>query len=403
MMPPAAAVHDSRYSWLRLALAVAAGTIGSSGMWTVVVVLPAVQAEFGGSRADASLAYTLTMLGFAGGGVLMGRLADRFGVRVPVMGGGAIMALGYVVAAQTGSLWQFALVQGVLIAALGSAGTFGPLIADISRWFVRRRGIAVALCASGNYFAGALWPPVVQALVDGYGWRTAYTVVGILVAATLLPLAMLLRRPPPADPLPSAGGGGSACTGLGLPPRALEALLAAAAVACCVAMSMPQVHIVAYCVDLGYGAARGADMLALMLGAGVISRVASGFVADKIGGLATLLIGSLMQGIALAFYLLFDGLYALYAVSLMFGLFQGGIVPSYAIIVREYFPAAEAGTRVGVVLMASLAGMALGGWLSGAIFDWTGSYTAAFVNGLAWNVANLAIVGWLLRRARRHI
>jgi MFS family permease len=397
------AVHDSRYSWLRLAIAVAAGTIGSSGMWTVVVVLPAVQAEFGGSRADASLAYTLTMLGFAGGGVLMGRLADRFGVRVPVMGGGAIMALGYVAAAQAGSLWQFAMVQGVLIAALGSSGTFGPLIADISRWFVRRRGIAVALCASGNYFAGALWPPVVQALVDGYGWRNAYTVVGILVAATLLPLAMLLRRPPPADPLSAFAGGGTSRTGLGLPPRTLEALLADAAVACCVAMSMPQVHIVAYCVDLGYGAARGADMLALMLGAGVISRVASGFVADKIGGLATLLIGSLMQGIALAFYLLFDGLYALYAVSLMFGLFQGGIVPSYAIIVREYFPASEAGTRVGVVLMASLAGMALGGWLSGAIFDWTGSYTAAFVNGLAWNVANLAIVGWLLRRALRRI
>ena len=161
---------------------------------------------------------------------------------------------------------------------------------------------------------------------------------------------------------------------------------------------MPQVHIVAYCGDLGYGVARGAEMLSLMLGFGIISRVASGFVADRIGGLATLLIGSTLQGVALVLYLLFDGLWSLYVISVLFGLFQGGIVPSYAIIVREYFRPDDAATRVGLVLMATLFGMAIGGWLSGAIFDWTGSYAAAFANGAAWNLVNILIVGWLLMR-----
>jgi MFS family permease len=183
-----------------------------------------------------------------------------------------------------------------------------------------------------------------------------------------------------------------------LSPNALQVLLCIAGVACCVAMSMPQVHLVAYCGDLGYGAARGAEMLSLMLGLGIISRIGSGFIADRIGGVRTLLLGSVLQGTALFLYLWFDGLASLYVISGLFGLFQGGIVPSYAIIVREYFPAREAGTRVGLVLMATLIGMALGGWLSGAIFDLTGSYQAAFLNGLAWNLLNVTIVSWLLLR-----
>jgi MFS family permease len=163
-------------------------------------------------------------------------------------------------------------------------------------------------------------------------------------------------------------------------------------------MSMPQVHIVAYCVDLGYGPARGAQMLALMLGFGIVSRLASGIVCDRIGGLRTLLLGSLLQGVALLLFLPFKGLVPLYVISILFGLFQGGIVPSYAIIVREHFPAREAGARVGAVIMCTLAGMALGGWMSGKVFDLTGSYRAAFLNGLAWNAVNLSIVFFLLRR-----
>lgn len=186
---------------------------------------------------------------------------------------------------------------------------------------------------------------------------------------------------------------------LGLSPNALMVLLAIAGVACCVAMSMPQVHIVAYCGDLGYGAARGAEMLSLMFGFGVLSRLAFGFVTDRLGGLRTLLLASVLQAIAIALFIPFDSLVSLYIVSALFGVFQGGLVPQYAIVVREYFAPREAGVRVGIVLMSTLLGMALGGWISGAIFDVTGSYQAAFVNGLAWNIVNIVIIAWLLLRA----
>jgi hypothetical protein len=220
----------------------------------------------------------------------------------------------------------------------------------------------------------------------------------------MLPLALvaLRRRAPAREVGREAGEAAPSPQALALSPNVLQALLVVAGVACCVAMAMPQVHIVAYCGDLGYGVARGAEMLSLMMGFGIVSRVGSGFIADRIGGLRTLMLGSALQGSALVLYLLYDGLFSLYVISALFGLFQGGIVPSYAIIVREYFPPREAGTRVGIVLMASLAGMALGGWMSGAIFDRTGSYSAAFANGLGWNLLNGGIVLWLLLRRRRH-
>jgi MFS family permease len=365
-----------------------------------VVILPAVEAEFGVARAGASLPYSLTMIGFAFGGVLMGRLADRFGVTVPLALGAVALGLGYAATAPAGNLWQFALLHGVLIGFLGSSSSFSPLLADISHWFARRRGIAVAICASGNYVAGTVWPPVVQHFVDTAGWRSTHLGIGLFCLATMLPLAFALRRRPPAHGSGAAGAARFAGAIPGLSPKALQAVLVVAGFACCVAMSMPQVHIVAYCGELGYGVARGAQMLSLMLAFGIVSRIASGWVADQIGGLATLLLGSTLQGLALFLYLWFDGLTSLYVVSALFGLFQGGIVPSYALIVREYFPPSEAGTRVGLVIMATLFGMAFGGWVSGLIFDITGVYRAAFANGLMWNFLNIAIAAWLLQRAR---
>jgi MFS family permease len=399
--PGAPDATDSAQSWLRLSVAVLLSTIGGVGMWSVVVVLPAIQTEFGVDRAAASMPYTLTMLGFAGGGVLMGRLADRFGITVPVIVSTLCLGAGYFAVGHAGSLWQVAVAHGLLI-GVGCSATFGPLMADISHWFTKRRGIAVAVAASGNYLAGTIWPPVVQHFVASDGWRATYVGIGAFCVVTMLPLSLALRR--------RIGGHHAAAAsaeaarrqaGLPLSPTALQVLLCIAGIACCVAMSMPQVHIVAYCGDLGYGVARGADMLSLMLGFGIISRVASGFIADRIGGVRTLLLGSVLQGVALALYLMFDGLFSLYVISALFGLFQGGIVPSYAIIVREYFPAAQASTRVGLVIMATVLGMALGGWMSGLIFDLTGSYQAAFLNGLAWNLLNVSIAGFLLLRSRR--
>jgi MFS family permease len=405
---PAAALHepDGRYAWSRLAVALALMTIGSGAMYVVAVVLPAVQADFGVARSDASLPYTMLMVGFGIGGILMGRLADRRGVMVPVLVGAAGLGAGFVLAGMSGGIWEFAVVHGLLLGLVGSSATFAPLVADTSLWFVRRRGIAVAICASGNYLAGTLWPPLVQHFVQTQGWRATYVGLGIFCVLTMPLLALWMRaRPPLATPASPARPGAAAPSSVrdrpfGLSTARAQTLLCVAAVACCVAMAMPQVHIVAYCGDLGYGAARGAQMLSLMLGMGIASRLISGAICDRIGGLRTLLLGSALQGIALLLFIPFDGLTSLYVISALFGLFQGGIVPSYAIIVREHFAPGEAGQRVGTVLMFTLLGMALGGWMSGKVFDMTGSYHAAFVNGVAWNALNLSIALFLLWRVR---
>ena len=395
--PVAVTDVDGFAAWVRLAVAVLIGTIGGVGMWSGVVALPAVQAEFGVARAQASLPYTLTMIGFAFGGVLIGRFADRWGIVPPLIASTVTLTLGYLLAGWAANdLWQFALAYGLLI-GVGASVTFGPLMADLSQWFARYRGIAVAISACGNYLAGALWPPVLQHFIELVGWRMTHVSVGLFCLVTIPPMALLLRRPgyvrwPASDTdRPSADA-------LTVPPLVLQALLCGAALACCVAMAMPQVHIVAYCGDLGYGVARGAEMLSLMLACGIISRATSGVLADRIGALWTLLIGSALQGAALILYLSFNALTSLYVISALFGLFQGGIVPMYALVVRDYFPPREAATRIGIVLMASVFGMALGGWMSGAIFDLSGSYQAAFANGLLFNLLNLAIVSTLLWR-----
>ncbi len=360
-----------------------------------MVVLPAIQDEFGVSRGGASLPFALTLLGFAIGGVFMGRVSDRIGIVVPLIIGACLLGCGYVLASVVQSYWQYLIVQCVLIGMLGSSVTFGPLVADITHWFVRRRGIAVALVASGNYLSGTLWPPVLQYGLDTIGWRETHLYVGLFVVITMLPLIVLMR-PKQVRPATSAASGAHQLHPSPAPLPVLQVLLIVAGVACCVAMAMPQVHMIAYCLDLGYSAASGAELLSIMLGLGVVSRIVSGIVADWIGGLGTLLIGSSLQCLAMLFYLPFDGLASLYLVSALFGLSQGGIVPSYALVVRDYFPAGQAATRVTIVLMATVAGMALGGWLSGVIFDFTGSYQMAFVNGIAWNLLNMSIIGWLL-------
>jgi MFS family permease len=391
---------DSPYAWLRLAAALLLGTIGCVGMWSAVVALPAVQTEFGIDRANASLPFTLALTGFAFGGALMGRLADRFGIVVPVIGGAVMLSVGYVASGFSATLWQFAVAYGVI--GLGSSATFAPLMADISHWFTRRRGIAVAIASCGTYLAGTVWPPIVQYFIATAGWRQTHMGIGVLCLVTMLPLAFFALRP--RAPVSQATKAGAILVGsqgtLGLSPNALQTLLMIAGVCCCVTMVTPQVQIVAYCGDLGYGPARGAEMLSLMLGLGVISRLVCGFIADRIGGLKTLFLVSTLQAVTVLPYIAFDGLVSLYVISGTYGLFQGGVIPMYAIIVREYFSPREAGARVGIVVGATLLGMALGGWMSGAIFDLTGSYRATFVNAVVWNIFNLSIVLWLLLRDR---
>ncbi len=392
-------IHDSSYSWTRLVITLIIATVANVGMWAVIIVMPAVEVEFNAGRAEASMPYTLTMIGFALSNLLIGRLVDRFGVTVALIGAALVSALAYLCAILSGSIFVLSLAH--LLLGLGTAVGFGPLIADISHWFLRKRGIAVALVASGNYLSGAIWPTLLADILTADGWRHVYMILAIMTLAVVIPLSFLLRRRVPED----AHGKAQAAATLrarstGFSPRTLQYLLGLAGIGCCVAMSMPQVHIVSYCVGLGYGPVVGAEMLSLMLLGGVVSRVLSGVLADKVGGVITLLVGSTLQCIALFLYLPYDGLVPLYVISLIFGLSQGGIVPSYALIVREYMPAKEAGARVGFVMMMTILGMALGGWMSGWIYDMTGSYQAAFLNGIVWNLMNMGIMVMLLLRGR---
>lgn len=394
---------DSPQALRRLFATLGLVVLGNSSMYVVSVVLPTVQNEFGVGRASASLPYTLMMVCLGLGGLWTGRLADRHGL-TPVMWLGALAVFGgFLGASLSGNIWAFGLAHAVM-GFIGGSATFAPLLADTALWWNRRRGIAVAVCASGNYVAGAIWPPIVQYGIDSIGWRPTYMALGAVCGVGMLALSLRMRQRPPAIPAPAAGAQASAvdrARPFGLAPSQAMALLCMAGVACCVAMAMPQVHIVAYCTDLGFGAAQGAQMLSLMLACGIVSRLVFGLICDRIGGIRTLLLGSALQGIALLLFLPYDGLVPLYVVSALFGLFQGGIVPTYAIIVREHFAPSQASARVGAVIMATLIGMALGGWMSGWIFDMTGSYHAAFINGIGWNLLNLSITGWLYLRVRR--
>ena len=393
-------VLDSGYSWRRLGLSLALSIVGNVGMWAVILVLPSMQAEFGLDRADSTIPYTLTMAGFAIGNGLIGRAVDRFGITRALIGAAILQALGFLLSAMLPGFATVTLLH--VLVGFGAAACFAPLIADVSLWFLNRRGIAVGLIASGNYLSGALWPLLLAGTISDGGWRPAYTILGIAILAVVIPGALFLRRPLPIEAISQSDRISSArARSSGFSPNTLTLMLGLAGIACCVAMSMPQVHIVAFCVDLGYGPAVGGQMLSLMLLGGVGSRIVSGLLADKIGGVRTLLIGSVLQTLALVAYLPSNGLISLYVVSTIFGLSQGGIVPSYAVIVREYLPARQAGSRVGLVIMTTIIGMALGGWMSGWIYDISGSYFLAFLNGIAWNLLNVGIVLMILLRTGR--
>ena len=400
-LSPGTAQVDSGYAWMRLFAAMLITTVGSAGMYISMVSVPAYQAEFGISRGAAALPFTMVMLGFGVGGVLIGRFVDRHGINRPLLVCAVALAASFLLASLAQNFWTFALAHTAL-GAFGCAAVFSPLLADISGWFDRRRGFAIALCASGNYIAGTIWPPLMQNLIASQGWRSTYELFGYISLAGMLPLLLVLRKTPEGGPVEVAGGGsiGSASM-LGLSSRGMVWLLCVAGVGCCTAMAMPQAHVVALAVDYGLTAADGARMLSLMFGFGIISRLLFGWLSDRLGGLITLFAGSTLQCIALIMFLPADTLFALNLASALFGLFQGGIVPTYALIVREYFPGERAGSYTGIVVFATLIGMAFGGWISGAIFDWMGSYQVAFLHGIGWNLVNMLVIGFLCLRARQ--
>ena len=394
--------HDTFYSWLRLAITLLIAIVGNIGMWVIILVLPSVQTEFGVDRASASLPFTFTMVGFALGNYYMGKATDRFNISLVLLFSSVLLAICFVIAANSNSIMSLSFIQ--LVIGFGTGASFGPVIADISLWFMKRRGIAVALAASGNYLSGAIWPLLTKDLLLDHGWRTVYLVLALASIMIMAPLSLALKRKisNETNKLADSLSANKAKT-IEFSPKTLQILLGLAGLGCCVAMSMPQVHIVAFCVDLGFGSTAVSQMLSFMLIGGIASRLISGILADRIGGLKTLLLGSSLQCLALFLYLPFNGLTSLYVVSIIFGLSQGGIVPSYAVIVREYLPAKEAGARVGLILMMTIVGMALGGWMSGWIYDLSGSYRLAFWNGIIWNLLNLIIIFSLFPKRPRKI
>lgn len=391
---------SKHYALIRLFASLTLMTIGGSAMYAAVIVLAPAAREFDIGRGAASLPYALFMAGFGTGGVAMGRLADRFGIVVPAIIGSLCLPAGLFAASHAATLIQFGLAVGVLCGFLGASFVFAPLIADISHWFTARRGLAVGIAISGSYVAGAVWPPVVQHLIDSDGWRATYVWLSLFTLCTMLPLCAALYRRPTLETTDAQDSALKPLRrrSLQMPPNVLQCLLCVAGVGCCVAMAMPQVHIVPYVLDLGFPAARGAEMLSLMLGFGIVSRVLSGWLSDRIGGLRTLVVGSLLQALVLVAFLAADSLAALYLCSIAFGLVQGGIVPSYAMIIRTFFPASQAGWRIGMAFLFTILGMALGGWMAGAIYDATGAYTWSYVNAIAFNVLNLSIALMLLAR-----
>lgn len=402
---PVSGSVESAYGWVVVAASVLLMTFGMAGFYVTVVGLKVIAAEFDWPRWVPSAAYSVTLLGTGIGGIWMGKWSDRVGMLWPAIVGTLAMVLGSALAARTGDRWSFLAVHAVFFGLIGGGAFFSPLVANITRWFDRRRGIAVATVVSGQGLSGAIFAPVFRRYVEAEGWRATYEAYALFCLVTLLPLAILLRRRPPAA-LQSASGAKAADSNgdrlvLGHSPARVAWTLNAAIVCCCVAMAMPMVHLVAHASDLGHPAARAAEMLSLLLISAFVARIFWGWVSDHIGGLPTLVISSAGQALGLSLFLFVDGLIGLYLISAFFGLIYAGVVPAYAVILRRHFPVSEMGGRVGMVFLFGTIGMALGGWLGGVIFDFAGSYAVAFAVGLAFNGLNLVLVAPLLRRERR--
>lgn len=385
---------DTASSWRRLTICSVIGLFINIGIWSVVVVLPEIEREFNSSRASSALPYTFTLAGFAIGNFVIGSIVDRIGIAKATIYASLLVSSNFLLCSLSDSL--LIITSSHFFLGLGTAVGFGPLIADITHWFVKRRGIAVAIIASGNYLSGVVWSPLIGIMLSSFTWRDIYLSIAIVLPTVVIPFAFLLLNKTTKIKSDTENDLYANNTKLvKISGGRLQFLLGMAGIGCCIAMAMPQVHIVAYCVGLGFGATIGASMLSVMLASGIISRIMFGLCADRIGSLNTLILSSALQMISLIFFIPFDGMISLFVVSAIFGLSQGGIVPSYALVVRHFLPAREAGQRIGIVLMLTIFGMAIGGWMSGFIFDQTGSYKMAFLNGILWNIFNLGILGWL--------
>ncbi|MDA1097681.1 MAG: MFS transporter [Proteobacteria bacterium] len=410
MNVPKKVTIESGYGWWVAIASTLMITVSFGSTYLVVVGLKPIATEFGWPRQIPSAGYSAALLGAGVGGILMGLWSDRRGMSGPALTGAVFVGLGLLAISRSNSAVTFLGAHLLILGLLGNGAMFSPLLTNVTHWFDRRMGIAVAVVSGGQSLAGAIWPPIFRYAIEQYGWRDTMFAYGLFCFAVLIPLSLVMRRPSPRMVRGGAAADKAARAAqvgqrqplvLGLPPNTAFALLCMAIIGCCVAMSMPMVHIVAYCSDLGFSAARGAEMLSILLFSAFLSRLAYGWLSDRIGGLKTLLLGSSLQLLGLACFMYVDSLEGLYLVSIFYGLGYGGIVPMYAIIIRQLFPDSQAGWRIGVIFLFGTGGMALGGYLGGLIFDQTATYRLAFLTGVVFNLANLVLVGFMVRRHGR--
>jgi MFS family permease len=383
-----------RTAWL--VLGILSITFGSPLL--IVVGLKPMQEALGTERSVLALAGALVWVGTGAGGIFMGWLADRIGVRATVAIGAAMIAGGLALSS-IGKIWALYVGYGLMVGLLGNGGVYPPLLIYVSRWFDRRRGTAMALISSGQYVAGVVWPAVFVQAMSALGWQAVMMAYAVLVLVTVLP-ALVLLKPAPISVVPhhlalAAARGGRVA---GLHPNLAQALICLAAFFCCIPMAIPSAHLVAFCGDIGIAATHGAAMLSVMLGAAFVARQMWGALADRIGGLRTVMVGSACQALAIACFLLTQDEVGLFAISAAFGLGFSGIIPAYAVTIRELYPSAEASWRIPLILFTGMSGMAFGSWFAGVLYDHFAYYAPAFATGVAFNVANLAVVAFLVVR-----
>ncbi len=392
---------ETRASWVVAGAALGALMLSSGAVWIAAVALKDIAAEVDGVRSIPALASALAWFGSGIGGIVMGRIADRIGTRWTVAFGAVMIAIGLALSSR-GPSWPLWIGHGLFIGLIGFAGINAPLYVYVSRWFDRRRGSALALISSGTYLAGALWPPVFERAIAALGWRETMLWYALLEGAVVVSIALIFFSHPPEviHPAPAPVAGSAPARVLGLPPNLVFASMCVASIMCCIPMAMPQGHLVAFCSDLGISRSVGAVMLSVLLGTAFLSRQIWGAVSDRIGGLTTVLVGSLWQCAAMIAFLLTQSEVGLFTVSAVFGLGFSGIIPAYVLALREMFPASQASWRIPTLLMFTALGMASGGWLAGLLYDHFGYYAPAFAVGVGANLINLTIVGTLV--ARRH-
>ena len=395
--PRAPASIESRQSWIAAWVTLGLLSVSFGATLLAVVGLKPITADLGTTRQLVALATALTWLGTGLGGMLMGPVAERLGIRCMVIAGAAMIALGLAVSA-SGNIWAILVGHVLFIGVFGNGALYAPLLVYITRWFDRRRGTALALIWSGQYIAGIVWPTLFEHAITAYGWRATMVGFAVVVLVAVPIAALFLPRAPQAPPEFGFADAGRRRQVLGMRPNTVLAILCIAIFACCVPMAIPQGHLVAFCSDIGIPPAEGAAMLSVLLAGALVSRMFWGWLTDRIGGLQTVLAASACQALAVAAFLTTQNEAGLFAISAAYGLGFSGIVPAYIIAIRELYPSREASWRVPTLLFVGMGGMAFGGWFAGALYDHFGFYAPAFAIGALFNLFNLALVGFLVLR-----